>query len=182
MVNLDRLIADAKSGVSGAGRKAAVGSLLAEAADSIKAYGVEGHRHLPEIKQGMQLAAGSEVGLLFVPHLTPMIRGILATLYAPLKPGVEASNESLQAVFDTRYANEAFVDVLPQGQLPATRDVRGSNRCEIAVRYDAVTHTAIVIAAEDNLVKGASGQAVQNMNLMFGLAETAGLTGIALMP
>jgi N-acetyl-gamma-glutamyl-phosphate reductase len=111
-----------------------------------------------------------------------MIRGILATLYAPLKPGVEASNESLQAVFDTRYANEAFVDVLPQGQLPATRDVRGSNRCEIAVRYDAVTHTAIVIAAEDNLVKGASGQAVQNMNLMFGLAETAGLTGIALMP
>ena len=182
LTSLDRLIADAKSGVSGAGRKAAVGSLFTESTDSIKAYGVEGHRHLPEIKQGLQLAAGDEVGLLFVPHLTPMIRGILATLYAPLKPGVEASNESLQTLYEARFADEPFVDVLPQGQLPATRDVRGSNRCELSVRYNAETHTAIVIAAEDNLVKGASGQAVQNMNLLFGLSETAGLEGIALSP
>jgi N-acetyl-gamma-glutamyl-phosphate reductase len=182
MCNLDRLIADAKSGVSGAGRKAAVGSLLTESADSIKAYGVDGHRHLPEIKQGLRLAAGDEVGLMFVPHLTPMIRGILATLYAPLKPGIEASDESLQALFESRFADEPFVDVLPLGQLPATRDVRGSNRCEIAVRYNAETHTAIVIAAEDNLVKGASGQAVQNMNLLFGIPETSGLLGIALSP
>ena len=182
MVVVDRLIADAKSGVSGAGRKAAVGSLLAESADSIKAYGVDGHRHLPEIKQGLQRAAGESVGLMFVPHLTPMIRGILATLYAPLKPGVEASNESLQSLFEQRFAGEPFVDILPAGQLPATRDVRGSNRCEIAVRYNADTHTAIVIAAEDNLVKGASGQAVQNMNLMFGLDESAGLMGVALSP
>lgn len=179
---VDRLIADAKSGVSGAGRKAAVGSLLTESADSIKAYGVDGHRHLPEIKQGLQRAAGESVGLMFVPHLTPMIRGILATLYAPLKPGVEASNESLQALFEKRFADEPFVDILPAGQLPATRDVRGSNRCEIAVRYNADTHTAVVIAAEDNLVKGASGQAIQNMNLMFGLDETAGLLGVALSP
>lgn len=182
MASLDRLIADAKSGVSGAGRKAAVGSLFAESADSMKAYGVDGHRHLPEIRQGLQLAAGDEVGLMFVPHLTPMIRGILATLYAPLKPGVEASNESLQALFEARFAEEPFVDVLPQGQLPATRDVRGTNKCEISVRYNADTHTAIVIAAEDNLVKGASGQAVQNMNLMFGLPETSGLMGIAVSP
>lgn len=182
MASLDRLIADAKSGVSGAGRKAAVGSLFSESADSIAAYGVEGHRHLPEIKQGLQAAAGADVGLMFVPHLTPMIRGILATLYAPLKPGIEASNESLQRIYEKRFANEPFVEVLPQGQLPATRDVRGSNRCEISVRYNAETHTAIVIAAEDNLVKGASGQAVQNMNLMFGLPETQGLRGIALMP
>jgi len=182
MACLDRLIADAKSGVSGAGRKAAVGSLFSESADSIKAYGVEGHRHLPEIKQGLQAAAGSDVGLMFVPHLTPMIRGILATLYAPLKPGVEATNESLQLIYEARFANEPFVEVLPQGQLPATREVRGSNRCEISVRYNAETHTAIVIAAEDNLVKGASGQAVQNMNLMFGLPETSGLQGIALLP
>ena len=182
MASLDRLIADAKSGVSGAGRKAAVGNLFSESADSIAAYGVEGHRHLPEIKQGLQAAAGADVGLMFVPHLTPMIRGILATLYAPLKPGIEASNESLQRIYEMRFANEPFVEVLPQGQLPATRDVRGSNRCEISVRYNAETHTAIVIAAEDNLVKGASGQAVQNMNLMFGLPETQGLCGIALMP
>jgi N-acetyl-gamma-glutamyl-phosphate reductase len=182
MASLDRLIADAKSGVSGAGRKAAVGSLFSESADSIAVYGVEGHRHLPEIKQGLQAAAGADVSLMFVPHLTPMIRGILATLYAPLNPGIETSNESLQRIYETRFANEPFVEVLPQGQLPATRDVRGSNRCEISVRYNVETHTAIVIAAEDNLVKGASGQAVQNMNLMFGLPETQGLRGIGLMP
>ncbi|MDA8921208.1 MAG: N-acetyl-gamma-glutamyl-phosphate reductase [OM182 bacterium] len=182
MASLDRLIADAKSGVSGAGRKAAVGSLFSESADSIKAYGVEGHRHLPEIKQGLEAAAGAEVSLMFVPHLTPMVRGILATLYAPLKLGVEASNESLQQIYEARFANEPFVEVLPQGQLPATRDVRGSNRCEISVRYNDETHTAIVIAVEDNLVKGASGQAVQNMNIMFGLPETQGLCGIAVLP
>ena len=182
MASLDRLIADAKSGVSGAGRKAAVGSLFRESADSIKAYGVEGHRHLPEIKQGLEAAAGAEVSLMFVPHLTPMVRGILATLYAPLKLGVEASNESLQQIYEARFANEPFVEVLPQGQLPATRDVRGSNRCEISVRYNDETHTAIVIAVEDNLVKGVSEQAVQNMNIMFGLPKTQGLCGIAVLP
>lgn len=182
LVDTSRLIADAKSGVSGAGRKAVEKSLLAEASESISAYGVSGHRHLPEIRQGLDLAAGEQVGLTFVPHLTPMIRGILATLYAPVKSGTQVTAAQLQSIFEDRYANEPFVDVLPAGELPATRDVRGSNKCEISVAYDEESQQIIVIAAEDNLVKGASGQAVQNMNLMFGLEETMGLNVVALLP
>lgn len=182
LVDATRLIADAKSGVSGAGRKAAEDFLLCEASESIRAYGVEGHRHHPEICQGLAQASGSEIGLTFLPHLTPMVRGILATLYAPVKTDVSVTIEQLHSIFKDRYANEPFVDVLPTGQYPATRTVRGSNRCSIAVSYSADTNTIIVLAAEDNLVKGASGQAIQNMNLMFGLEETEGLTGIALLP
>ncbi len=182
LVDCGRLIADAKSGVSGAGRKAAEAYLLTEATESIKAYGVAGHRHLPEISQGLSRAAGEAVKLTFIPHLTPMIRGILATLYAPVKSGTQVTAARLQSIFEDRYANEPFVDVLPAGELPATRDVKGSNNCEISVAYNEDTDTVIVIAAEDNLVKGASGQAVQNMNIMFGFEERTGLNVVALMP
>ena len=182
LVDSSRLIADAKSGVSGAGRKAAEDFLLCEATESIHAYGVEGHRHHPEICQGLAQASDSAIGLTFIPHLTPMVRGILATLYAPVKTDVSVTLEQLHSIFKARYAYEPFVDVLPAGQYPATRHVRGSNRCSIAVSYSADTNTVIVLAAEDNLVKGASGQAIQNFNIMFGLAETAGLEGIALLP
>ncbi|NKB35248.1 MAG: N-acetyl-gamma-glutamyl-phosphate reductase [Pseudomonadales bacterium] len=182
LVDTTRLIADAKSGVSGAGRKAVEDYLLCEATESIKAYGVTGHRHHPEICQGLNLAAGSNVGLTFVPHLTPMVRGILATLYAPVKNEQNVTQEQLQSIFEDRYASEPFVEVLPGGEYPATRNVKGSNRCEISVTYLKETETILVLSAEDNLVKGASGQAIQNMNLMFGLEETAGLQGIALLP
>lgn len=182
LVDCSRLIADAKSGVSGAGRKAAEDYLLCEATESIRAYGVAGHRHHPEICQGLERASGGKVGLTFMPHLTPMVRGILATLYAPVKNDVPVTIEQLQSIFEDRYANEPFVDVLPSGEYPATRSVRGSNRCSIAVSYSADTHSVVVLAAEDNLVKGASGQAVQNFNIMFGLEESAGLEGIALLP
>lgn len=182
LVDASRLIADAKSGVSGAGRKAVEDYLLTEATESIKAYGVTGHRHHPEICQGLNHASASTVGLTFIPHLTPMIRGILATLYAPVKNGLNVTQEQLQSLFEDRYSNEPFVEVLPGGDYPATRNVKGSNRCEISVTYLDDTDTVLVLSAEDNLVKGASGQAIQNMNLMFGLEETAGLQGIALLP
>lgn len=180
LVDPGRLIADAKSGVSGAGRKAAVGSLLSEASESLNAYGVSGHRHLPEICQGLKQAAGKDVGLTFIPHLTPMIRGIYATLYATPTAPVKA--EELQALYEKRYANEPFVDVLPAGSQPATRNVRGSNYCQIAVHYLKASNTIVVLSVIDNLVKGASGQAVQNMNILFGCDEAAGLDGIALLP
>lgn len=184
LIETGRLIADAKSGVSGAGRKAVEDYLLCETADSIRAYAVGGHRHHPEIAQGLALAAGEgqKVGLTFVPHLTPMIRGILATLYAPVKSGTQVTAAQLQSIFEARYASEPFVDVLPAGELPATRDVKGSNNCEISVAYNEESDTVIVLAAEDNLVKGASGQAIQNMNIMFGLEETTGLRVVALLP
>jgi len=174
------LIADAKSGTSGAGRKAVVGSLLSEASESLHAYGVSGHRHLPEIRQGLDAFAGSPVQLTFIPHLTPMIRGIHASLYASLLPGKDASK--IQSIFEARYKNEPFVDVLPAGVYPATRNVRGSNRCQIGVCYLPDTNKVVVLSVIDNLVKGASGQAVQNMNIMFGMDETEGLTNIALLP
>ena len=173
------LIADCKSGVSGAGRGASVGSLLCEASESMMAYAVKGHRHLPEIRQGLKRAAGKDVQLTFVPHLTPMIRGIHSTLYANA-PGL--SQDKLQALYEQRYANEPFVDVMPAGSHPATRSVKGSNVCRIAVHYHAATGQIIVLSVIDNLVKGASGQAVQNMNIMFGLAEKAGLQQVALLP
>ena len=176
-IELSNLIADTKSGVSGAGRKAEVGILFAEAGDNFKAYGVPGHRHLPEIRQGIARAAGREVGLTFVPHLTPMIRGIHATLYARLTKEVD-----LQALFEQRYANEPFVDVLPARSHPDTRSVRAANLCRIAVHRPQGGDTVVVLSVIDNLVKGAAGQAVQNMNIMFGLEETAGLSQIPVLP
>ena len=182
LVDCGRLIADAKSGVSGAGRKAVEDYLLCEAAESIRAYAVSGHRHHPEITQGLDRYAEAAVGLTFIPHLTPMIRGILATLYAPVKTATKVSIEQLQSIFEDRYRGEPFVEVLPQGELPATRDVKASNNCKISVNYSSDTDTIVVLVAIDNLVKGASGQAIQNMNIMFQLEETAGLEAIALLP
>ncbi|HSQ05924.1 MAG TPA: N-acetyl-gamma-glutamyl-phosphate reductase [Burkholderiales bacterium] len=176
-VDVDHLIADAKSGVSGAGRKAEVHTLLAEASDNFKAYGVPGHRHLPEITQGLTEAAGKGVRVVFTPHLTPMIRGIHATLYARLTQDVD-----LQAMYERRYAGEAFVDVLPAGSHPETRSVRGANTCRIALHRPQGGDMAVVLSVIDNLVKGASGQAVQNMNLMFGFSEIMGLEQLALLP
>lgn len=177
LVDATGLIADAKSGVSGAGRKAEIGSLFAEAADNFKAYGVPGHRHLPEIRQGLARVAQHEVGLTFVPHLTPLIRGIHATLYARLNGDVD-----LQALFEQRYRNEPFVDVMPVGSHPETRSVRGANHCRIAVHRPQQGDTVVVLAVIDNLVKGAAGQAVQNMNIMFGLPETTALAVVPLLP
>ena len=176
-VDLEHLVADAKSGVSGAGRKAETHILHAEAADNFKAYGVPGHRHQPEIAQGLARAAGRAVGLVFVPHLTPMIRGIHATLYARLTKSVD-----LQSLYEQRYAGEVFVDVMPAGSHPDTRSVRGANQCRIAVHRPQGGDIVVVLSVIDNLVKGAAGQAVQNMNIMFGFAEDAGLTQIALLP
>ena len=178
LVDTGSLIADAKSGVSGAGRKASVPTLMAECGESFKAYGVPGHRHLPEIRQALGWMAGGEVGLTFVPHLLPMIRGIHATLYAGLvgEPG------DLQALFEQRYAGEPFVDVLPAGSHPETRTVRGVNHCRLAVHRPQGGDTLVVLSVIDNLTKGAAGQAVQNLNLLFGLPETLGLEGIALLP
>lgn len=172
------LIADAKSGVSGAGRKAAVGTLLCEASENFKAYGVAGHRHLPEIRQELERAQKGQIGLTFVPHLTPMIRGIHATLYAR----ATAKAGALQALYEQRYANEPFVDLLPAGAHPETRSVRGANHCRLAVHRPQAGEVIVVLSVIDNLVKGAAGQAVQNMNIMLGLPETAGLEGIALLP
>jgi len=177
IIDPNYLIADTKSGVSGAGRKAAIGSLLAEASDNMKAYAVAGHRHLPEIEQGLSLAANQAVGLTFVPHLTPMIRGIHATLYGRLNQNVD-----LQALFEQRYADEPFIDVLPAGSHPETRSVRGANICRLAVHQPRNSDTVVVLSAIDNLVKGASGQAIQNMNIMFGFDETTAINHIAALP
>ncbi|MEY3202344.1 MAG: hypothetical protein RIR70_1894 [Pseudomonadota bacterium] len=182
LVETDSLIADAKSGVSGAGRKAETHTLFAEAADNFKAYGVGGHRHLPEIRQGLSQMAGEEVGLTFVPHLTPMIRGIHATLYARIKPEIDLASLDLQALFETRYAAEHFADVLPCGAHPDTRSVRAANTCRIAVHRPQGGRTVVVLSVIDNLVKGAAGQAVQNMNIMFGFEECAGLSHIPVLP
>ena len=184
LIDTDFLIADVKSGVSGAGRKAELATLMSETGESFKAYAVKGHRHLPEITQGLTEIAGKAVGLTFVPHLTPMIRGIHATLYARLvdfKVG-ESNLSELQALYETRYSEEAFVDVLPQGAHPDTRNVRGSNHCQISIFQPQGSQTLVVLSVIDNLVKGAAGQAVQNMNLLFGFKEDAGLKIIALYP
>ena len=178
LADASTLIADCKSGVSGAGRGASVGSLFSEAGESMKAYGVKGHRHLPEIRQGLRRAAGGEVGLTFVPHLTPMIRGIHATLYATV---VDRSVD-LQALYEQRYADEPFVDVMPAGSHPETRSVRGANVCRIAVHRPQDGDLVVVLSVIDNLVKGASGQALQNMNILFDLDERLGLAHAALLP
>jgi N-acetyl-gamma-glutamyl-phosphate reductase len=176
-VDTTHLIADAKSGVTGAGRKAEIHSLYAEVSDNFKAYSVSGHRHLPEIRQGLAAVAGHPVGLVFVPHLTPMLRGIHATLYAKA-----TREEDYQALFERRYADEPFVDVLPPGSTPETRSVRAANICRIAVHRPQGGDMLVVLSVIDNIVKGAAGQAVQNMNIMFGCEESTGLMQIPVLP
>jgi N-acetyl-gamma-glutamyl-phosphate reductase len=175
------IIADSKSGVSGAGRSAKVDNLYCEVNDGFKAYGVGGvHRHIPEIEQELSLLAGKKLAVTFTPHLVPMDRGILSTVYSvPLKPVVASE---LTALFEQHYYGEPFVRVLPTGQFPSTAYVRGSNFCDIGVSVDQRTGRVIVVSAIDNLVKGASGQAVQNMNLVCGFPENMGLEGLALFP
>lgn len=174
----DDLIADAKTGVSGAGRTLKTPFLFGEMGESFKAYGVSGHRHLPEIRQVLGEVAGADVGVSFVPHLVPMIRGIFATNYARLTD----AGADLQGLFEARYRNEPFVEVLAAGGVPETREVRGANTCRIAVHPPLSDGRIIVLSAIDNLVKGAAGQAVQCFNLMQGLPEAAGLDTPALSP
>ncbi len=178
LIKLDQLIADAKSGVSGAGRKAVVNGLFSEAGDSLKAYAVPGHRHWPEIVQGLSSLRGDKVDLTFVPHLIPMVRGIHATLYAELVQ----TDIDLQELFAARYLHEPFIDVMPPGAHPETRSVRGANVCRIAVHRPGGGRRVVVLSVIDNLVKGAAGQAIQNLNIMFGLEETMGLRQIGLLP
>ncbi len=178
LADASRLIADCKSGVSGAGRAAKIGSLFTEAGESMMAYAVKGHRHLPEISQGLRRAARGDIGLTFVPHLTPMIRGIHATLYAT----VADTSVDLQRLYEQRYADEPFVDVMPAGSHPETRSVRGANVCRIAVHRPQGGDLVVILSVIDNLVKGASGQAVQNMNILFDLDERMGLGNAALLP
>jgi len=171
------IIADCKSGSSGAGRKASFDTAFCETAESVRAYAVGGHRHLPEIREVLQsVDAGAD--LVFTPHLMPMIRGIHATVYANARGG----SGSVQSVFEDFYRDEPFVDVMPSGSHPETRSVRGANLCRLAVHYLPEADKYVVLSVEDNLVKGAAGQAVQNMNLMFGLEETAGLEASGIMP
>jgi N-acetyl-gamma-glutamyl-phosphate reductase len=177
LLETSSLIADAKSGVSGAGRKAETHIMFAEASDNFKAYGVSGHRHLPEIRQGLSMMSGASVGLTFVPHLTPIIRGIHATLYGRIK-----SEADFQGLFERAYADEPFVDVLPDKSHPETRSVRSANICRIAIHRPQRGDTLVILSVIDNLVKGAAGQAVQNMNLMFGLDESTGLCQLPLLP
>lgn len=181
MVHLDSLIASAASGVSGAGRQAKVNNLYTEVSENFRAYGVSGHRHLPEINQCLGWAAGEAVNVIFTPHLLPMIRGIHATLYAKLRDPAVALDE-LQYLYEQRYQDHPFVDVMPPGSHPETRSVKGSNILRLALHRPPQSDHIVVLAAEDNLVKGASGQAIQCMNLMFGLSETAGLGAIAVLP
>src|SRR5437868_8440003 len=181
VVDCDHLIADAKSGVSGAGRKAELHLSFAEAADNFMAYNAGGHRHWPEIRQGLAQAAKREVGLVFTAHLTPLIRGIHATLYGRITREVD-----FQSLFEKRYAGEAFVDVMPPGSHPDTRSVRAANMCRIALHRPPQNagkgDTLVVLSVIDNLVKGAAGQAVKNMNLMFGFPETTGLIEPPVVP
>lgn len=178
LIDLSTIIADCKSGVSGAGRAANQATLLCELSESFKAYGVSGHRHYPEIKQELELLADEPVGLTFVPHLVPMIRGMHATLYVDLLD----VNVDVQALFADTYKNEHFVTVLNAGNSPETRNVKFSNFCQIALQKISDSNKLVILLVMDNLVKGASGQAIQNMNLMFGLDETTGLEGIGILP
>jgi N-acetyl-gamma-glutamyl-phosphate reductase len=178
LVDAEHLIASSASGVSGAGRQAKVDNLLSEVSDSFKAYGVNGHRHLPEIEQGLSDIAEQQVHVTFVPHLLPIVRGIHSTLFARLHEDAV----DLQALYEDWYACEPFVDVLPAGVFPQTRTVKGANRCQISVAVPQQRNTVVVMVTIDNLVKGASGQAVQNMNIMLGLNEGAGLQQVGLLP
>ncbi len=177
-IDVGDVIANAASGVSGAGRQAKLANLHAEVSESFKAYAASGHRHLPEIEQGLSDIAGESVKLTFVPHLLPINRGIHTTIYTNLTD----SSVNVQALFEQYFATEPFVDVLPAGSHPETRSVRGSNYCQVSVHRPDNGNKVIVLVVEDNLVKGASGQAIQCMNIMFGLDEIAGLSAAGLIP
>lgn len=182
LVKPESIIIDAKSGVSGAGRKASLGMIYSENSDNFKAYGVAGHRHQPEIVEALENISGLKDvfdHIVFVPHLVPMIRGMLSTIYVDLTDAGDALD--LQALYEQFYANEAFVDVMPANSSPETRSVRGANQLRIAL-YKPQPKKLVILSVQDNLVKGAAGQAVQNMNLMFGFEEDAGLQGIGLLP
>ena len=181
LVDLSDLIADTKSGVTGAGRGASVSNLYSEVADSFKAYAVSGHRHHPEISQNLSDVSKKQVNLTFVPHLTPMLRGIHATLYSQLH-NPEQSLENIHDVFHQRFSNEPFVDVMPLGSHPDTRSVKTSNMCRLTLHKAGGSGRLVVLSVIDNLTKGAAGQAIQNMNLMFGLDETTGLMTAAALP
>jgi N-acetyl-gamma-glutamyl-phosphate reductase len=177
LIDPKSIIADCKSGTSGAGRSASIGTAFCEVTESVKAYAVAGHRHLPEIREILQtLDAGAD--LVFTPHLMPIIRGIHATVYADAR----GSADRVQSLFEEHYRDEPFVDVMPAGAHPETRSVRGANTCRIAVHFLPAANKYVVLSVEDNLVKGAAGQAIQNMNLMFGLDETTGLEAPGMMP
>ncbi len=178
LINIEQIIVDAKSGVSGAGRAAKMPNIYAEVAEDFRAYGLPAHRHSPEIAEQLSFLAGTDVDLSFVPHLLPMIRGILATIYTNLLD----DDVNLQSLYEKHYQGEVFVDVLPQGHLPNTASVRGSNKCRIAVHQKPSSKQLIVISVIDNLLKGAAGQAVQNMNLMLGLPEELGITAVSVYP
>ncbi|PCJ42809.1 MAG: N-acetyl-gamma-glutamyl-phosphate reductase [SAR86 cluster bacterium] len=178
LVDPGSLIADVKSGVSGAGRKAGMGTLLCEVSENFKAYAINGHRHQPEIVQGLNAQSDKPVNLTFMPHLVPMIRGIQASLYASLSTdGVD-----LQSLYEDFYRDEIFVDVLEAGTSPETRSVRGSNMCRLAIVQPEDSNKVVVLVVEDNLVKGAAGQAVQNMNIMYGFNESLGLDIVSVLP
>jgi N-acetyl-gamma-glutamyl-phosphate reductase len=177
LIDPGSIIADCKSGTSGAGRKASVGTAFCEVTESVKAYAVQGHRHLPEIREVLQ-TLDTGVDLVFTPHLMPMIRGIHSTIYADAQAGAD----EVQSMFEDYYRDEPFVDVMPAGSHPETRSVCGANICRLAVHYLAAANKFVVLSVEDNLVKGAAGQAIQNMNLMFGFDETAGLEAPGMMP
>ncbi len=180
VIDADDIVIDAKSGVTGAGRAPKETSLFAEVSEGISAYGIANHRHMPEIEQGLSAAAGRKVTVSFTPHLMPMNRGILSTIYVRMTGG--ATIEDLRHTLEGAYEGEAFVRVLPQGQVPATHHVRGSNLCLIGLAQDRLSGRAILVSAIDNLVKGASGQAVQDMNVMLGIPETSGLQQEPLFP
>jgi N-acetyl-gamma-glutamyl-phosphate reductase len=180
VINLESIIIDAKSGTTGAGRSANLGSLYCEVNESIKAYKIGSHRHMPEIEEQLSFAAGKKINLIFTPHLVPMNRGILATSYAKLNKPM--SYEQIQDIYMKYYADEHFVRIVKQNNFPETKWVKASNFCDIGFTVDEHTGTVIVVSALDNLVKGAAGQAVQNMNIMFGLDEKMGLEGIPVFP
>jgi len=181
VIDSDTIIADSKSGTSGAGRSAQIGSLFCEVTDGFRAYKVGGvHRHTPEIEQELSLLGGRDITISFTPHLLPLSRGILSTIYARLQPGQTES--SIHQFYQAMYADEPFVRVLPPGNLPATQYVRGSNFCDIGFTIDRRTGRIIVLSAIDNIVKGAAGQAIQNMNIMCGFDETKGLEVVPLFP
>ena len=185
LIDMSTVIIDAKSGTSGAGRGAKVNNLYCEVNENIKAYGVASHRHTPEIEEQLSYASGEQVTLNFTPHLVPMNRGILITAYASLKKKADGSipsKEEIRALYDTYYKEEKFVRFLPEGVFPETKWVEGSNFVDVNVQIDERTGRVIMMGAMDNLVKGAAGQAVQNMNLMFGLPEDMGLQMVPMFP
>lgn len=180
LIEADNIVSDSKSGISGAGRSAKEANLYTETAESVHAYGIGSHRHTPEIEQELSVAAGREIQVTFTPHLMPMTRGIFSTIYVKMKSGISA--DDLRSTLAKRYEHENFVTVLDKGKFPATRSVRGSNHVQIGVSAERRVGHAVIVSAIDNLIKGASGQAVQNMNIMFGLPEITGLEQIALLP